>query len=129
MTDGDALAALRDYARELTAKFRALGEAQPEDQLKSPVERLLRDLGARLGQSVVVTSDSRVAEIGRPDLAVSVGGLLGGYVELKAPGAGADVRRFTGRNKRQWRKFSALPNLIYTDGNAFSLLVPPTDGR
>ena len=37
-------------------------------------------------------------------------------------GKGADPRRFTDKHDReQWEKLQTLPNLIYTDGNAFSL--------
>jgi hypothetical protein len=47
---------------------------------------------------------------------------LVGYIEVKAPGKGADPRKFKDPHDReQWKKLSALPNLIYTDGNAFSL--------
>jgi hypothetical protein len=34
---------------------------------------------------------------------------------------GGDPSRFTGRNAQQWQKFKAIPNLIYTDGNAWGL--------
>jgi hypothetical protein len=41
---------------------------------------------------------------------------------LKAPGKGADPRKFKDpHDKDQWEKLRSLPNLIYTDGNAFSL--------
>ena len=52
---------------------------------------------------------------GRPDIGVVVGRLLCGHVELKAPGMGAVTKKFKGRDKEQWQKFTALPNLIYTD--------------
>jgi hypothetical protein len=42
-------------------------------------------------------------------------------VEVKAPGKGADPRRYKGHDKEQWEKLQSLPNLLYTDGNAFSL--------
>ena len=58
----------------------------------------------------------------RPDYAVTVRGALVGFVEVKAPGKGADPRRFAGRHDAaQWAKLAALPNLVYTDGDAFSL--------
>ena len=45
-----------------------------------------------------------------------------GFIEVKAPGKGADPRRFQDKHdKEQWSKLQTLPNLIYTDGNAFSL--------
>jgi hypothetical protein len=58
----------------------------------------------------------------RPDYAVTVGNALVGFIEVKAPGKGADPRRFDdAHDKDQWSKLKSLPNLIYTDGNAFSL--------
>jgi hypothetical protein len=41
---------------------------------------------------------------------------------VKAPGKGADPRKFKDpHDKGQWAKLKALPNLLYTDGNALSL--------
>ena len=58
----------------------------------------------------------------RPDYAVTLNAALVGFIEVKAPGKGADPRRFTdGHDREQWEKLQTLPNLIYTDGNAFSL--------
>src|SRR5262249_962584 len=37
------------------------------------------------------------------------------------PGKGADPRHYKGHDKEQWEKLQSLPNLLYTDGNAFSL--------
>jgi hypothetical protein len=63
-----------------------------------------------------------VADVeGRPDIGVASNHLLCGFVELKAPGKGARPQKFTGADKRQWEKFKALPNLIYTDGNEWAL--------
>ncbi len=42
-------------------------------------------------------------------------------MEVKAPGKGADPRRYKGHDKEQWEKLQSLPNLLYTDGNSFSL--------
>ena len=58
----------------------------------------------------------------RPDYAVTVQKALVGFIEVKAPGKGADPRRFSDpHDKAQWKKLQSLPNLLYTDGNAFSL--------
>ena len=58
----------------------------------------------------------------RPDFAVTVGKALVGFIEVKAPGKGADPRQFSDpHDKEQWDKLKSLPNLIYTDGNSFSL--------
>ena len=58
---------------------------------------------------------------GRPDIGVTTNGLLTGHVELKRPGTGARAEGFTGRNREQWQRFKALPNLLYTDGSEWSL--------
>ncbi|MCH8301562.1 MAG: N-6 DNA methylase, partial [Proteobacteria bacterium] len=70
-----------------------------------------------------VTNESANAELrGRPDFAVAAGGLLQGYVELKAPGKGARPSKFTSAgDKAQWAKFRNLPNILYTDGNEWGL--------
>src|SRR3982074_1020120 len=58
----------------------------------------------------------------RPDYAVTVSNALVGFIEVKAPGKGADPRQFDDPHDRdQWNKLKSLPNLVYTDGNAFSL--------
>jgi hypothetical protein len=58
----------------------------------------------------------------RPDFAVTVTNALVGFIEVKAPGKGADPRQFDDpHDKEQWSKLKSLPNLIYTDGNSFSL--------
>ena len=59
--------------------------------------------------------------MGKPDYAVQAGGLLAGYVELKATGSGGNPKRFRGHNREQWKRFSAIPNLIYCDGNEWAL--------
>ena len=57
----------------------------------------------------------------RPDYAVTVHKALAGFIEIKAPGKGGDPRRYTGHDALQWEKLQSLPNLIYTDGNEWSL--------
>ncbi len=59
--------------------------------------------------------------VGRPDFSVKDGALLVGHLETKPPGAGADVRRFRGHDREQWRRFEQLPNVLYTDGLEFGL--------
>ena len=58
---------------------------------------------------------------GRPDIGVEVAGALCGHVELKAPGFGAQTKKFKGRDLAQWKKFSALPNILYTDAFEWAL--------
>jgi len=110
------------FANAVREKFSSVLVGQPEDQLKNPVENLVRSLGGQLGHSINVVTESTIEEIGgRPDLAIAVDGAPNGYIELKKPGMGGDPSRFTGRNAQQWRKFQAIPNLIYTDGNTWGL--------
>jgi hypothetical protein len=112
---------LRTFANSVREKFSSVLVGQPEDQLKNPIENLVRSLGAQLGHTMNVITEATAEDIGRPDMAVAVDGALAGHIELKKPGNGADPTRFTGHNAYQWRKFQELPNLIYTDGNAWAL--------
>lgn len=109
------------FANSVREKFSSVLVGQPEDQLKNPVENLVRSLGAQLGHTMNVITEATAEDIGRPDMAVVVDGALAGHIELKKPGTGADATRFTGHNAQQWRKFQELPNLIYTDGNTWAL--------
>lgn len=98
----------------------------PEDQLRAPFEQLLADLAAVSGLGagkVIAVGETSLADLKiRPDYSVTVHDALVGFVELKAPGKGADPRRFKDRHdKAQWDRLKHLPNLIYTDGNHFSL--------
>jgi hypothetical protein len=100
---------------------------QPEDQLRAPLETLVADLCALIGPSaedVVLVGESALSELmTRPDYAVTRKNALVGHIEVKAPGKGADPRKFADKShdKTQWDKLKSLPNLIYTDGQAFSL--------
>ena len=97
---------------------------QPEDQLRAPFEKLLTDLAKLAGiTDVHAIGESSLSDLKtRPDYAITVANALVGFVELKAPGKGGDPRKFKDKHdKAQWEKLSPLPNLIYTDGNAFSL--------
>ena len=44
-----------------------------------------------------------------------------GHIELKQPGVGANPNRYRGHDADQWKRFQALPNVIYTDGNSWAL--------
>jgi len=100
---------------------------QPEDQLRAPLETLVADLCALIGPSaedVVLVGQSALSELmTRPDYAVTRKNALVGHIEVKAPGKGADPRKFADKShdKTQWEKLKSLPNLIYTDGEGFSL--------
>ncbi|HVS82994.1 MAG TPA: type ISP restriction/modification enzyme [Pyrinomonadaceae bacterium] len=110
--------AIYAFATSLKTNFSSLMAANPEDQLKGPVQALLGSVAPR----VQTRTEAQVQELGaRPDIGVTVRRLLCGHVELKAPGKGARVSRFKGADKAQWEKFKALPNLLYTDGSEWAL--------
>ncbi len=118
--------AVAEFGRAACAKLSsATAKGEPEDQLRGPLEQLLKDMATLAGHAagkVVAVGESSIAELHtRPDYAVTVDGALVGFIELKAPGKGADPRKFKGHDKAQWQRLQCLPNLIYTDGNAFSL--------
>jgi hypothetical protein len=122
--DKAILPALRKFAEAVTAKMNTLTVGEKEDQLGGPFEVFMEEAGQILsGQKrhVVCAGETRLDRLGRPDFAVHAAKLLAGYVELKAPGTGANPARFTGHNARQWKRFQAIPNLLYCDGNDWGL--------
>jgi hypothetical protein len=121
-TEDQLTSALESLGQTLTANFTASVAGQPEDQLKGPIQIFLGRVGTAFSKTVIARTESNIPGLGiRPDLAVQANGLLTGYVELKAPGRGARPSKFKGREAKQWVKFSALPNLIYSDGNEWAL--------
>lgn len=110
------------FAETVADNFRQPVQAQPEDQLKAPVGELLRGTGELTGRDVHWRTEVHADDVdGRPDMGATSDGLLAGFVELKRPGLGARPEGFTGQNRKQWQRFKALPNLIYTDGSEWSL--------
>ena len=78
------------FADAVTNNFKQPISAQPEDQLKAPVGDLLRDTGSLTDLNVAWRTEVHLDDVdGRPDLGVTVNGLLTGHVELKRPGLGA----------------------------------------
>ena len=128
MSVADQLAtAVSRYGAALKPKLSGKGATgAPEEQLRSPLEELIKDAAVALmfkaGEVVPVGESTLSALQSRPDYAVNVKNALVGFVEVKAPGKGADPRKFKDEHDRkQWDKLKSLPNLIYTDGSAFSL--------
>lgn len=98
----------------------------PEDQIRGPLENLFADLGPLVGLTAresTLVGETSLAELKtRPDYAVTRKDALIGFIEVKAPGKGCDPRKFKDdHDKAQWKKLKSLPNLIYTDGEGFSL--------
>lgn len=129
MSPGPTLSdAVSRFGRSAKAKLDNPGATgEPEDQLRAPLETLVADIGALIGlaaHEAVMVGESSLAELmTRPDYAVTRKGALIGFIEVKAPGKGAEPNKFPPKShdKAQWERLQSLPNLIYTDGNAFSL--------
>ena len=115
--------AVSEFTAAVVDNFNQLAKAQPEDQFKPLVGDLVKRVGAAYVNGTVAYRTEVLPDDvdGRPDLGITVDRLLIGHIELKAPGTGARPERFRNRNRLQWRRFQALPNLIYTDGEEWSL--------
>ncbi len=114
--------ALRSFAASAMEKSRQYVAGEPEEQLRAPFENFMSEVATELGWNIVCTGETPLPDrLGRPDFAILKNRLLEGYVELKAPGTGADSRRFRGRNREQFQRFSSVPNILYTDGNEWAL--------
>ncbi len=97
-----------------------------EDQLRAPLMTLVKAIAPLCGLGGLdaeLVGETKLSDLSvRPDFAVTRKKALIGFIEVKAPGKGADPTKFkTRHDKDQWEKLKALPNIIYTDGNAFSL--------
>ncbi|HEX8225765.1 MAG TPA: type ISP restriction/modification enzyme [Allosphingosinicella sp.] len=127
MSNSKLASAISAFGAEVKAKLsNPAVTGQPEDQLRAPMETLIKNLAEASGQAAGLTQlvgETKHAETGsRPDYSVTVNGALTGFIELKAPGKGANPKKFSNEHdKTQWAKFQRLPNLLYSDGNAFSL--------
>lgn len=129
MTDFNSLIA--EFGRQVRENLR-VGEGEPEAQLTNPVATLLQDFGALHSMKVVTVRETSLKTAGgglvseglvRPDYAITVDGVLTGYVELKAPGKNIDPASFTKKSHeyRQWQRLRNLPNLLYTNGTEWRL--------
>ena len=118
--------AIARYGAQAKAKLHNVAvSGEPEDQLRAPLEGLIDDLAGLCGfpqDAVEAVGESAIATLKtRPDYAITLRNALVGFIEIKAPCKGADPRKFRGHDKEQWEKLQSLPNLLYTDGNQFSL--------
>lgn len=112
--------AVSEFGERCKVKLSGPGEA--EAAIRAPIEQLLAATGSRLELDVVPHDEVRDDDRGvRPDYAISVGGAITGYVEVKKPGANLDPDGMTGHNRRQWDRQRDLPNLIYTNGTEWRL--------
>lgn len=114
--------ALQIFAEKVTQKSTQITGGESEDQLRGPFENLMRTVGEVVGPELVCTGETQLPDrLGKPDYAIHASGTLAGYVELKAPGKGANAKQYTYHDREQWERFQALPNLIYTDGSNWAL--------
>lgn len=92
MSDNPLLKPLHRFADEVSAKLNQITTGEPEDQLRGSFENLMKELAQVLELDLVCTGETLLpGRLGKPDYAVHVHRLLTGYVELKAPGTGADT--------------------------------------
>lgn len=115
------------FGKSTTAKLSNVAiSGAPEDQLRGPLEVFVAELaliaGLPAGAVGLVGETSIAEDRTRPDYAVTVQNALVGFIEVKAPGKGANPKAFKDKHdKTQWERLKSLPNLVYTDGNSFSL--------
>ena len=113
---------VKSFADQVFDKFAAHAKGEPEEQLKSPVDTLLRSYGKVRNKKIVPKGESALENrLGKPDFAVHEDRLPIGYLELKAPGKGANPEVYKGHDREQWDRFKNVPNIIYTDGNEWAL--------
>lgn len=115
-------AALQTFAEQITDKFSVHARGEPEDQLKPPVDHLFIEFGRLTQRNLVLKGESKLDQrLGKPDFALNDHKLPIGYIELKAPGKGANPERYKGHDRAQWNLFKSVPNILYTDGNEWGL--------
>ena len=114
--DNPLATAVEEFGLTVSQKLGRGGTA--EDQLRGPVEQLLRCAGALVGLETIAYGEVGLKDLrARPDYAVDVGDCRIGYIELKAPDRGVPPNwKHDPRDHKQWLKLQALPNLLYTDG-------------
>jgi hypothetical protein len=105
------------FGASAKAKFaNPAATGEPEEQLRTPLEHLFKDLAELCGfprDAVEAVGETSLADLKtRPDFALTARNTLVGFVEVKAPGKGADPRRYRDRHdKAQFDKLRSLPNL------------------
>ena len=107
------------FGVEAQKRLSSVVSGNPEDQLRAPLEILIPGMAEICGLpagSIFLVPETPMPDLAiRPDFAVmrnfGKASELLGFIEIKAPGKGADPRRFTNaHDKNQWEKLKALPN-------------------
>ena len=115
---------LKELRRRVQREANAhIGGRSVEDHLRGPAQRLVEGITEALGRPVTCSGESPAPGIGAiPDFTVvDALGRTVGWIELKAPGTGADPTKYQGRNAEQWAELSQLPNVLYGDGEEWTL--------
>jgi hypothetical protein len=111
-----------EYMDRLRARQAVRERESPEALLADLVPWLIRGVAGILSRpNVDLLGQAYEGGLGRPDFSVRDGPLMIGHVETKPPRVGADVRRFRAHDREQWKRFTKLPNVLYTDGLEFAL--------
>ena len=94
-----------------------------EDQLRGPLEELLRKVGTSLRLEIIPVGEQELPDRSRPDYLIKASGVAVGHVEIKAPGRGSDPSQWPAKShdRLQWERIKVLPNLLYTDGQQWAL--------
>ncbi|KRE97552.1 hypothetical protein ASG76_02260 [Nocardioides sp. Soil774] len=127
---------LEEYIAKVNKRFARWDPANPEDQLKAPIQVCLDALAPMLSGRPLATrtedpqgADDVVSHV-RLDIAVldERSGYRIGHVELKAPDKGADPTNprgkgnWTAHDLEQWKKLDKHPNLLYCNGFEWTLI-------
>jgi Type ISP C-terminal specificity domain/N-6 DNA Methylase len=120
--DRAVAAAVSRFGGEVGPKLRKR-VGNPEEQLREPFSRFVREVGDILGVKVDTYGEASLPTLGiRPDYVVDAAGARVGYVELKRPGRGVPTTWSPNRRERaQWGQLSLLPNVLYTDGEQWAV--------
>ena len=107
--------AISNFGASVKPKLASIAIEGAEDQLRGPLDLLFQDLAAIAGlpgDSVHLVGETSLADLKtRPDFAVTVSNALVGFIEVKAPGKGADPRKFEDpHDKDQWNKLKGTSN-------------------
>lgn len=115
-------AALADFADSVKARFAIAGSGEPEDKLRAPLETLFEAYGRIISRDILLTGEHHLKDrVGKPDFAAHDTKQTIGFVEVKAPGKGANPALYRGHDLEQWQRFKVVPNIVYTDGNEWAL--------
>ena len=114
--------ALADFADSVKARFGIAGSGEPEDKLRAPLETLFEAYGRIISRDILLTGEHHLKDrVGKPDFAAHDTKQTIGFVEVKAPGKGANPALYRGHDLEQWQRFKVVPNIVYTDGNEWAL--------